>query len=198
MEKSIIPEKKRYGIFLSGGLDSAVLFFIMAHTFKNSEFVLFTGTRDDDGEFNKIPAKKVAEFVKNRTKCCIVSHEIMKFENRTDARANRYKKMTTIIDQYKIEACCNGFTANPNDPELLNDNTRDQRRDSGGELVKLYYNSVLLYQPFANKDKRYIISLIKKFNLEEFLDITVSCESNTPPRPCGKCWWCKEREWALE
>lgn len=194
MENLVALDNKRIGLFLSGGIDSAVLFFCLANTLKNSEFLLFTVTRDNDNRYNEPYVKQVVEYVQHKTNCKIISHEFLRFTNREQAQKHRLSHIKKLIDIYQLDLCANGMTANPK--HLLIEG-RDERRDNGLELVKKYHKNVLLYQPFADKDKKYVVGLIKKYNLEEFFNITISCESEAPPRPCGECWWCKERDWAI-
>lgn len=50
--------------------------------------------------------------------------------------------------------------------------------------------------PFKNVDKRFMLQCYKDFGLKELFDMTQSCTH--PAGNCGKCWWCKEREWASQ
>ena len=64
--------------------------------------------------------------------------------------------------------------------------------------------------PFVYTTKDWIIKQYYENNIEDLLDITRSCEgefdgldytSYTPGQDipiCGECFWCKEREWAIE
>jgi hypothetical protein len=64
--------------------------------------------------------------------------------------------------------------------------------------------------PFRFTEKSWVIKQYKDLEIEELLNITRSCEGEfenltyetyTPGQyvpTCGKCFWCKEREWAIE
>ena len=74
-----------------------------------------------------------------------------------------------------------------------------------GSVTKLTKNkNIAYYQPFRNADKRIILWLADKLNvLEKLNDITNSCEGNKYDTgnfkySCNKCWWCLERQWALD
>ena len=54
----IMPDNIRYGIFLSGGIDSAILFYLMAKYLK-SQFLVYTVVRANDGQDNELNAKNV-------------------------------------------------------------------------------------------------------------------------------------------
>ena len=67
-----------------------------------------------------------------------------------------------------------------------------------------------VFHPFRFIDKTWIIKQYYRLNLIALLSITRSCEgefeninyTNYIHRQfvptCGKCFWCKEREWAIE
>jgi hypothetical protein len=64
--------------------------------------------------------------------------------------------------------------------------------------------------PFRFVEKSWIVEQYYKLELEELLNSTRSCEGVVPGvdyktyKPyqyvpvCGECFWCKEREWAIE
>lgn len=64
--------------------------------------------------------------------------------------------------------------------------------------------NIVYYQPFRNADKRIIMWVANKLNvLEKLNDITNSCEGDKYQTgnfkyTCNKCWWCLERQWALD
>jgi len=70
--------------------------------------------------------------------------------------------------------------------------------------------------PFRFEEKKWIISCYKLFDALDLLDVTRSCEGDNIDYPdvfkgldyksykddmrvptCGKCFWCRERDWAL-
>lgn len=52
--------------------------------------------------------------------------------------------------------------------------------------------------PLKNVDKRFIIKLYEQFNLIDLFKSTISCISPINGlHPCNECWWCYEREWAI-
>lgn len=50
--------------------------------------------------------------------------------------------------------------------------------------------------PFLPLYKYHIIDLFYKLGVHELIEHTHSCTANTVGR-CGKCMWCKEREWGF-
>jgi len=86
------------------------------------------------------------------------------------------------------------MTTNPKELQIEG---RDETRDVPREWRSKSRNGIYHYQPFINRDKRYVAELYKQHQLQELADLTISCESLTAPRPCKTCWWCKEKYWAF-
>lgn len=57
--------------------------------------------------------------------------------------------------------------------------------------------------PFINVDKRFIAEMYDLYGIrDEIFPLTWSCVANFPitkgyTEPCGKCFWCLEKEWAF-
>ena len=66
------------------------------------------------------------------------------------------------------------------------------------EIQQLKQSSNLVNNaPFKFIDKRFIIQCYKDFKMMDVLnEMTESCTK--PGGKCGTCWWCREREWAME
>ena len=192
----IMPDNIRYGIFLNGGIDSAILFYLMAKYLK-SQFLVYTVVRANDGQDNELNAKNVVGWVKEKTDCSIIAHEIAHVKNKTEARANKEKQVKLLTNTFNLNAWSNGFSLNPIDPEFLTEE-RDVHRDYPGRPFKnIIFNNIQSYSPLSKINKKDIAKLCVKHNLEELVKLTVSCETMHPPRPCKKCWWCNEKVWAF-
>ena len=93
--------------------------------------------------------------------------------------------------------------------ELINDN----------DFVRLVRNhmGVLACHPLTHVQKDWIIGKYKSLNIMDLFNLTRSCEGDNIDYPeifqgldyktyktgmtvpeCGKCFWCKEREWGLK
>lgn len=91
--------------------------------------------------------------------------------------------------------------------------------DFTGNIDELFlnYKGVFVIHPFKYKTKETIINLYKDLNILDLLKQTRSCEGDKNSAPevfgeldfysyvpyqnvptCNKCFWCKEREWALK
>lgn len=110
-----------------------------------------------------------------------------------------------------VDAYFNGVTRNPKDVDFQGLSTRDiDPTESNTHLEIMTHMGKLACHPFRFVDKSWIISKYKELGLEQLLDITRSCEGEfsgidyqtyVPGQyvpTCGKCFWCKEREWAIE
>lgn len=185
-----VPEDQNIAVLLSGGLDSALLLWALG-MFKRNSYVILTGIRSDDSYYNKQNAIDVVKWIKNNTSINIVEHEFMSFADREEGKRLRGQHRQRVTNQYNITKWINGKTCNPDiDLGEGRDTTRDTRHN------QIEKNNII--QPFANIDKSQIAKWYKEYELMKNLyPLTVSCESKNPPRPCGECWWCKEREWAF-
>jgi len=110
-----------------------------------------------------------------------------------------------------IDAYFNGVTRNPKGVDLggMAERNIDLTPDNK-HLLEMNHMGKMVYHPFRFIDKSEIIKKYKELNIIELFELTRSCEgvfnsvnyeSYTPGQYvplCGKCFWCKEREWAIE
>lgn len=191
-----LPDNARYGIHLSGGLDSALLFYGLAIYKPNSSFLLVTGSRLDDGSYNLPYAKKVADFIVATTNADILEHVTPVFADRSEGRSQRGQIVNLLTYDFQLDCWAGGKTANP--PIDLGDGRDESRDGTNRDISRSLQYEIDYYSPFTNVDKRQIAEWYKEYNLMDSLyPLTMSCEAPTPPRPCGACWWCKEKEWAF-
>lgn len=108
-----------------------------------------------------------------------------------------------------IESYYNAVTRNPRNVDFVGMSKRDIDPDeTNNHLLIMSHRNVLVSHPFRFVDKSWIFDTYKKFNLMELLSLTRSCEGTFDNIDhtnyvkgqfvplCGKCYWCKEREWA--
>ena len=110
-----------------------------------------------------------------------------------------------------IDAYFNAVTRNPRNVEFVGMPTRDINQDSENEhlLIMKHMNRYACH-PFRFTEKSWVIKQYKNLGIDSLLSITRSCEGEfeninyqtyTPGQYvpiCGTCFWCKEREWAIE
>jgi hypothetical protein len=116
-----------------------------------------------------------------------------------------------ICNKYNINAYYNAVTRNPKSDLFNGMSERDiDPSDDNKHLEKMIHMGVEVFHPFRFIDKSEIVKKYKELNLIDLFEITRSCEGEfdeinyknyTPGQyvpTCGKCFWCKEREWAIE
>jgi 7-cyano-7-deazaguanine synthase in queuosine biosynthesis len=115
-----------------------------------------------------------------------------------------------VCFQNDVDAYFNGVTKNP-PIDFGGMTARDvDPTEHNQHLVKTIHMGKLACHPFRFADKSRIVLKYKELGLQSLFDITRSCEGEfenlnyqnyTPGQYvpiCGKCFWCKERAWAIE
>jgi len=105
----------------------------------------------------------------------------------------------------------NGVTRNPRLATFNGMRERDiEPTDENKHLERMIHMGVEVLHPFRFLDKSEIVNEYKELGIMDLFEITRSCEGEfegidyttyTPGQYvpiCGNCFWCKEREWALE
>ena len=116
-----------------------------------------------------------------------------------------------ICHKYNVDAYYNGVTRNPRLAQLDGMRERDiDRNEDNKHLEYMIHMGRVASHPFRFVDKSWIISQYKKLDIIDLFGITRSCEgefSGTDYKTykygqyvpvCGECFWCNEREWAIE
>lgn len=116
-----------------------------------------------------------------------------------------------ICHQHDIAAYYNGVTRNPRLASFNGMLERDlEPTDSNRHLYIMKHMDRYAVHPFRFVEKDWIIKQYYRLNLIDLFELTRSCEgefksvnymSYTPGQYvplCGECFWCKEREWAVE
>ncbi len=203
----IFPNTKRVGIQVSGGADSALVLYNLAKCTYNTDIFVITGALKTENYFNIKYAVDVVEEVKRLTGTDrIVEHILAKKDQGgetagTDPNVLYRKRMINkVAKKYKLDLMLNGVTMNP--PQGILENGRDIRRDKRMPLC-VQDEWLPTFRPFAQTDKRTILKLYKELNIMSLFEKTWSCEGTVDStknfaEPCQQCWWCQERQWALE
>ena len=116
-----------------------------------------------------------------------------------------------ICNGYDIPVYFNAVTRNPKDVDFQGMPTRDiDPTDDNQHLVMMEHMGGLACHPFRFVQKDWIVKQYQEQNKTELFNLTRSCEgvfedldyTNYQPNQevpvCGECFWCKEREWAIE
>lgn len=116
-----------------------------------------------------------------------------------------------ICKKYNIDAYYNGVTRNPSNVDLGGMKERDIDLDeTNHHLTDMMHMGVRVLHPFRFTDKSEIVKMYKSFGIMDLFEITRSCEGEISGIDytnyvkgqyvpvCNNCFWCKEREWAVE
>jgi hypothetical protein len=116
-----------------------------------------------------------------------------------------------VCYENNIDAHYNAVTRNPRGVEFQGMSERDiDSNHDNQHLMLMKHMGRWAIHPFRFVEKSWIIEQYYKLELKELLYSTRSCEGEfegidytiyTPGQyvpTCGKCFWCKERDWAIE
>lgn len=226
---------KQVLLALSGGLDSASLFYLICNNFPEIEIIPYTGW-DKTAPFDYLCAKDIIQFMKEKfPNQKILEHEFFEFDINNKEWRNlaeeKWEEEKVIINGKKVDRASSisgltkilmkrhfenelrkkwnnalmitGMTCNPPIEEQRKNNfyeLAERRRDTRNQIP--WFNTI--YQPYINIDKKFVANVYKKHKLMDTLyPLTSSCvgseeETNYFSKPCGKCFWCKEKEWAFK
>ena len=198
---------KRIGIKISGGADSGAIAYMIFKTIHeqnlNVEVVAIT-TSHDDKPYQVIYSKKVIAWLQKEFPSIKVIEHITNNTNGMDYSDAQDIVLDKAYNEYKIERHYNGITQNP--PRGISEQFEDE---SIGEFDDTRFGKFDQhngdtvhpgYRPFINTDKQGVASIYKQYYLTNTLfNETRSCEEVTKDfsKHCGKCWYCKEREWGF-
>jgi hypothetical protein len=116
-----------------------------------------------------------------------------------------------ICHRENCDAYYNAVTRNPRQAAFNGMLERDlEPTEENKHLEFMIHMDKVASHPFRFTDKAWIVKQYKRLDIEDLLEITRSCEGEftgidykTYVRGqfvpvCGECFWCKEREWAIE
>jgi hypothetical protein len=206
-----IPENfKKVGIKISGGIDSALLFYLLSK-YKKTErpdikiFPITGIVRTRPWQYIKATDIKntVASLLDIDKNTFYEEHYVFHMETKT-IRSAQGEHLKRLYVEEMIDCHVWGVTANPpSDVAECMIPGRDLKRDPlpNGQPHPTWI--VTSYNPFSNIDKQGVASI---YHSEEVFDkifpLTRSCEIdnvyvyNTPCKRM-KCWWCQERKWGF-
>lgn len=174
---------RRYGILLSGGLDSSVLFYMILKAYPDIDIKAFT---IDKADGSKIYAQKVVDYINKTFKRRIPDPILVGNPNLTHNVMN-VSATIDILQHNKADILFNAVNQHP--PELA---AGAPRRTTGSDNV-----NIRTALPFVQLYKTHTIDFMYQFGQEELMNITHSC-TEQPQGRCGVCWQCKERSWSFE
>lgn len=177
--------KKRIGVMLSGGADSAILLYLLALERMteggDQELIPFTVARPDGAwDYVKPIVDKINQMLNTDIPDPIqvgdptLHHSKQGRSGETEARR-----------KYNIDHFYYGSQQHPPVPMPGEYPNRPTQIELPGTTI-----------PFALVDKRHTLGLYEVVQAWPLIELTHSCTALTVGR-CGECYNCKEREWAL-
>ncbi len=182
MDFLVYPDKK-YGILLSGGLDSAILFYLLIKSNPLINLQPFTINKSDGSYLYADPI--IDHF--NKKFNLSVPKTIVVGDPTVYHRFQSVTAVREIFEKYPVDFLYNGLNKNP--PEL--DNL------AGAPKRSIHSKNPKIIFPFANLYKHNILEFMYDNNQEDLIDITHSCTEQDKGR-CNQCWQCTERAWAFK
>ena len=163
--------------------------------FYHTKFVRHTGFVAPDIEYGNIGPS--------------IQDEYGKMVSGDNAQIRAYSEF--VCHREKVDAYYNAVTRNPRHVDLEGMFERDiDPTEENKHLEFMIHMDKIVSHPFRFVDKSWILRQYKKLDIMELFDLTRSCEGEfegldyktyIPGQivpTCGKCFWCKEREWAIE
>jgi len=186
------------GVLCSGGADSSLVLYLLMQ-YSNQPIHILTMANKKKHFTNVQVLNNVLTWCIKKTGNLDIHHSVEYVYEQTNKQLEKFtipylKKCKTLYigdtcypdsktnQQFAIETGDNFQSMKDRDP--------DQNRPTKVGPI---------YVPFTNYDKKKIAELYKYLEIEDLFYLTRSCESleYIGTKHCGKCWWCKEREWAF-
>ena len=202
-----LSEVKRIGIKVSGGADSAGVSYMIFKTIHeqnlDTEVVIIT-TDHSDKPYQRIYSNKIISWLRKEFPSVKVIAHLTNDTGTLDYSDAQDVVLNKAYNELQIERHYNGITQNP--PREISEQFEDE---SIGEFDETRFGKFAQwngdynhpgYRPFINTDKKGVASIYEQYNLLDTLFLeTRSCEEITHDfsKHCGRCWYCKEREWGF-
>jgi len=175
--------------------DSLVVYEWLVKRFPKLNFVRHVGFIAPDLEWGSTGPTLTDEYGK------LVSGDIMQMRSFAEYTCKKNK----------VHAYYNAVTRNPRNVDFQGMYTRDIERTADNEHLMLKeHMGFMSCHPFRFTSKDWVVKQYINLDIQDLFDLTRSCEGefstityeNYKPGQyvplCNTCFWCKEREWAIE
>jgi len=205
-------ECKRILFNLSGGADSALVFYLLIkylteNNRHDTTIGCLTLAFDKRYRWQARRSANIIEYMISKFDYHnILSHHTVYGDDYNDSHLHKYQK--EVFGRGEYDMLIGGNTANPRfDVDIeLKDGTHINLWKECDPMIGIRNENDIpitidrfgypYYSPFANVDKRFVASIYRRFDLFDLLQETRSCCTNIPDteKPCGVCWSCGERK----
>ena len=174
---------KHYGLLLSGGIDSAILLYLLIKVNPKINLQPFTIAKTDGAYLYADPI--IDHF--NRKFNLTIPKTIQVGDPTVHHRQQSTTAVKEIFDKHPVDYLFIGINQNP--PEL-NSLPGAPKRDTKSIDPRIVF-------PFVDLHKHNILEFMYDNNQEDLINITHSC-TEQPIGRCNTCWQCTERAWAFK
>lgn len=174
---------KHYGILLSGGLDSAILLYLLIKVNPAINIQPFTIAKTDGAYLYADPI--IDHF--NRKFNLAIPKTIQVGDPTVHHRQQSTTAVIDIFNKHPVDYLFIGINQNP--PELNSLSGAPHRATTSPDPRVLF--------PFVDLYKHNILEFMYDNHQEDLIDITHSCTEQQHGR-CNCCWQCTERAWAFK
>lgn len=191
--------KSPVGVLCSGGADSSLVLYLLMKYSEHPIHILTLVNRKKH-YVNKTIVNNVIDWCVEETNNINITHHVRFVEEQTNKNLEKFSiEHLSLFKKLYI-----GDTCYP--PDEINQKFADETGDDFQNMLDRKPNKNRptnvgpIYVPFTNYDKRKILEIYKKLSIMDLFHLTRSCESIDPigNAHCSICWWCKEREWAID
>lgn len=172
----------KYGVLLSGGLDSAILLYIIIRDYPTIDIQPFTIPKHDGAILYANPV--IDHF--NKKFNLTIPKTIAVGDPNVYHRLQSKTAVKEIFETYAVDKLFIAINQNP--PELA-DLPGAPQRDQKSDNPKILF-------PFVDLYKDDILKIMIDEDQLDLADITHSCTEQQVGR-CNRCWQCTERAWAF-
>ena len=190
--ENFIPEgSKKIGLMVSGGLDSALMLYLLTKEIKDKNLTVDfeTYTIRQDVKASLVHSKNIINVIEKLNNVEIKNTSFWNPEAHSD-----YEIVFGVIGALNKEHITGRplsvlFMATTSVPEEL--------ANEPGAPYRNRKSTFAVEQPWGDVSKDNIVKYIKENNLQILIENSLSC-TNSKSTHCGHCWNCKERKWALD
>jgi hypothetical protein len=185
-----VQPNTNYGVLLSGGIDSAVMLYLIIKAFKEANIELnlkIFVIEKSDGSYMYV--EDIINWINERCGVSLPSAIAVGDGTIVNSMINRSALKDIFENKFKdINYVFIGLNQNPPAPFKMPGNYPPRPHN-----MPLPNRSPM---PFLNLYKTHIIDLVFEHELEELFDLTHSCTEQRIGR-CNFCFQCNERIWAF-
>lgn len=183
LEIELPLEPKKIAVLVSGGLDSAILFYLIKkinYSLNNIHTVTHIAIKRQEGSIEYAP--KVIRYIKEQFNEPVENIEFIDPAN-VPLHLQVPYSVNIAQEKYKFDKIYLGVIETRHEHAL------------GISIPKININSNLITYAFYKLQKSHIIDLICKMSQTELFKITISCDNLSI---CGLCNGCRERAWGFK